>query len=187
MRNMCRRRRRLRLPSRPAPGGRDKPGHDSVEKCFHMPGTALPAFPAPQFGMFAPPLGAMLPVFSDEHTEVDAGALIARFACPVQAKHHFTNAFAVFPELLAALLKVSPQFVGNILGAGLRSANGRAENHHQSKQSISFHVEPPPSSIREAEKCHDFESKIRSCRETASLCSVARLSLFLMDFRSQSL
>jgi hypothetical protein len=30
----------------------------------------------------------------------------------VQTKQHFTNAFTVLPELLAALQKVSPQFLG---------------------------------------------------------------------------
>jgi hypothetical protein len=104
--------------------------------------------------MFAPPPFSMLPVFPNNHSEVNAGTLIARFARPVQAKHHFTNFVAAFPELFAAIWIVLPQFLRNDLGA---SGRRRAENHQQSKQSESLHVKA--STFLQSGVWPDFESK----------------------------
>jgi hypothetical protein len=79
--------------------------------------------------MFPPPLSSMLPVFSDDHSELNASAPVSLVARPVQAKHYFTNFVAAFPELFAALVpailtergKVRPQFLRNDLCAGRRS------------------------------------------------------------------
>jgi len=85
--------------------------------------------------MFAPPLSSMLPVFSNDHSELNASAPVALVTRPVQAKHYFTNFVAAFPELFAALLaallgsKELPQFLRNDLCAGWRSTYGRAENY----------------------------------------------------------
>src|SRR6266481_7991604 len=102
--------------------------------------------------MFAPPLSAMLPVFSNNHSELNASAPVSLIAFPVQAKHYFTNfvaglsePFAAFPELFAAILKVRPQFLGNDLCACRRSIYRQAENYQQSKRAVSFHGKPPPS------------------------------------------
>jgi hypothetical protein len=72
--------------------------------------------------MFAPPFSSMLPVFSNNHSELNAGAPVSGVACPVQAKQYFTNLIAAVSELFAALLKVVPQFVRNDLCVSWRSA-----------------------------------------------------------------
>src|SRR5258708_20502165 len=102
--------------------------------------------------MFAPPLSPMLPVFSDDHSELNAGAPVPLVTRPVQANIYFTNfvarlsdPFAAFPELFAAILKVLPQFLGNDLCACRRSIYRQAENYQQSKRAVSFHGKPPPS------------------------------------------
>jgi len=102
--------------------------------------------------MFAPPLSAMLSVFSDDHSELNAGAPVPLVTRPVQAKHYFTNfvarlsePFAAFPELFAAILKVLPQFLGNDLCACRRSIYRQAENYQQSKRAVSFYGKPPAS------------------------------------------
>ena len=46
----------------------------------------------------------MLPVFSNDHSELNASAPVALVTRPVQAKHYFTNFVAAFPELFAALV-----------------------------------------------------------------------------------
>jgi len=84
--------------------------------------------------MFAPPLSPMLPVFSDDHSELNAGAPVPFVACPVQTKHYLANfiaafLFAALSELFAALLKVLPQFLGNNLCACRRSIYRQAENY----------------------------------------------------------
>jgi hypothetical protein len=79
--------------------------------------------------MFAPPLSAMLLVFSNNHSELNASAPVPLVARPVQAKHYFTNFVTAFPELFAAILKIRPQFLRNDLCAGRRSTYGRAENY----------------------------------------------------------
>jgi hypothetical protein len=84
--------------------------------------------------MFAPPRGPMLPVFSNNHSKLNASAPIPLITCPVQAKHYFTNFvaafhFAAFPELFAAFLKELPQFLGNHLCTCRRSIYGQAENY----------------------------------------------------------
>src|SRR5713101_10151787 len=60
--------------------------------------------------MFAPPLSSMLPVFSNNHSELNASTPVPLIARPVQAKHYFTNFVAPFSELFAAILEVRPQF-----------------------------------------------------------------------------
>jgi len=67
--------------------------------------------------MLAPPLSPMLPVFPDNHSELNTGAPVSVIACPVQAKHYVTNFVATFPELFATILKVRPQFIGKDLRA----------------------------------------------------------------------
>jgi len=96
--------------------------------------ASLAAIPAEEFGMFTPPLSAMLPVLSNNHSELNASAPVSLIAFPVQAKHYFTNfvaglsePFAAFPELFAAILKVRPQFLGNDLCACRRSIYRQAE------------------------------------------------------------
>src|SRR5215831_7873885 len=96
--------------------------------------------------MFAPPHSSMLPVFSNNHSEVNASPPVPLIACPMQAKHHVTNFFAAFPELFAAFLVVLAQFLRNDLCARWGSNCGQSENYQCSKQSVSFHVRPPPSS-----------------------------------------
>ena|SRR5712671_506322 len=102
--------------------------------------------------MFAPPLSAMLPVFSNNHSELNTSAPVPLVTRPVQAKHYFTNfvarlsePFAAFPELFAAILKVLPQFLGNDLCACRRSIYRQAENYQQSKRAVSFYGKPPAS------------------------------------------
>src|SRR6266851_9505136 len=100
--------------------------------------------------MFTPPLSAMLPVLSNNHSELNASAPVSPIAFPVQAKHYFTNfvaglsePFAAFPELFAAILKVRPQFLRNDLRAGRRSSLWASRQLPINKQSVSFHGASP--------------------------------------------
>jgi hypothetical protein len=93
--------------------------------------ASLAAIPAEEFGMFTPPLSAMLPVLSN-NSELNASAPVSLIAFPVQAKHYFTNFVAglsePFAAFFAAILKVLPQFLWNVLCRRRRSSYGRAEN-----------------------------------------------------------
>jgi hypothetical protein len=72
----------------PAPGGAAK----SAPFANHTPsrGRQRPvvplALPTEQLRMFALPFSSMFPVFSNNHSELNAGALVSGIARPVQAK-----------------------------------------------------------------------------------------------------
>jgi hypothetical protein len=77
--------------------------------------------------MFEPPLRSILPVFSNDRSELNASAPVAAIARSMQAKH-FVDFVATFP-LLAAILKGSSPVFGNTLCTGQRSTCQRAESY----------------------------------------------------------